>query len=156
LFLEGLADRAQAAVDEATGGEEQTGISAIKSVTFQQANVLISEISTIREVVTQILDEMRGITPRSGRPRDLPPLDDFRDDIIDSIVNSSNKITNEISLLRDDFERYSDDVVTRFQNLPLILLHSCALRQDHLAEFLEALLILSRRLIRMTAARTNY
>jgi hypothetical protein len=111
-FLEGLADEVQAKADEVVDESERIGVSAVKSITFQQANVLINEVATIREVITQILDEMRGIAPRSGRPRELPPLDDFRDDIIDSIASASNKITNEIASLRDDFERYSDDVVT--------------------------------------------
>lgn len=60
-FLEGLADQIEKKAEEVPGGGgEETGLSIVKQITFQQANVLINEVATIREVVTAILNRMGG------------------------------------------------------------------------------------------------
>lgn len=58
--LEDMADKVQEVADEVGGDAEKIGVSIVKQITFQQANVLINEVATIREVVTQILNKMGG------------------------------------------------------------------------------------------------
>lgn len=60
-FLKSIADQAKKAAGEPVPGDgtEEAIISVVKQITFQQANVMINELATIREVLTQMLELMR-------------------------------------------------------------------------------------------------
>jgi hypothetical protein len=65
-FLKGIADDAKKAAKEITGVDEEAGISVVKQITFQQANVMLNELATIREILTQMLDIFRLSVPGAG------------------------------------------------------------------------------------------
>lgn len=66
LQLSGLAEQAGLEVDEINAVSKEIRTGQVKSITFAQGNKLLDEIQTIRVVVTNIFDSLRGDLVAAG------------------------------------------------------------------------------------------
>lgn len=121
LQLSGLAEQAGFQVDEINAASKEIRTGQVKSITFAQGNKLLDEIQTIRVVVTNIFDSLRGDLVSAGF--DLSGLQslDFGFDDIAAAVNISSDYQHGIlnqaittnQILRDILYGIQNGGVTR-------------------------------------------